>query len=191
MTKFRGGRHFSTYVIADANSGVLGFVDIAVDLHPGTFVQQAMKGPIRPQRSAIWFDTTFPSLGISLPDAERNLDILSDSDKMEKWSSPAKQSLAISWLGYEPWQADLSVCGQSGCYRKPLAHRVALLVRQFMNHAKRQTGACPSLPIGSNGITADDIVLIGLVEVDAVAGTWQPIFRLRSWFAEPQAYNLW
>ena len=95
MTKSRTGRHFSTYVIADANSGVLGFVDIAVDLHPGTFVQQAMKGPIRPQRSAIWFDTTSPSLGISLPDAERNLDILSDSGKMEKWSSLAKQSLAI------------------------------------------------------------------------------------------------
>ena len=95
MTKCNWGSHLTTYIIADANSGVLGFVDIAVDLHPGTFVQQVMKGPIRPRRSAIWFDTTSPSLGISLPDAERNLDILSDPRKTEKWSSPTKQSLVI------------------------------------------------------------------------------------------------
>lgn len=165
-----------------------GLIDIKADLHFGSFIRQRMFLPIRPQKTAIFFDNGLPSIGISLPDAEADVNILSDPGSQESKLFPAsKQRLAICWPGYEPWLDNLP--DDIGMSRQWLARCLANVVRRFFARPPLPLGPHTPLPIGPGGVTANDVVLMGLIQTNGEAAIWQPILKLQTWVAEPQ--DLW
>jgi len=88
--------------------------------------------------------------------------------------------IRIMWPGYNEWSTQIMLRDQTPARStipiEALAARVARAVCRFLQDCAGQQCMSPTWFIGRGGITANDIILVGLIQV--TQGSWQPILQL-------------
>ncbi|KAF8494388.1 hypothetical protein F5888DRAFT_655532 [Russula emetica] len=99
--------------------------------------------------------------------------------------------IRILWSGYSEWSSQIMTRDQTPAHNtipmEALAARVARAVCRFLQDCAGQRCTSPAWFIGRGGITANDIILVGLIQV--TQGSWQPILQLNR-FVFSQSSNI-
>ncbi|KAI0277836.1 hypothetical protein BGY98DRAFT_1186968 [Russula aff. rugulosa BPL654] len=88
--------------------------------------------------------------------------------------------IRIMWPGYNEWSTQIMMRDQTPAHNtipiESLAARVARAVCRLLQNSSGHQCMSPNWTVGRGGITADDIILVGLIQV--IQGSWQPILQL-------------
>ncbi|KAH9986941.1 hypothetical protein BJV77DRAFT_806792 [Russula vinacea] len=121
-------------------------------------------------------------LGLRLAQARRgNVEGLLDGRAPALVGDCKTTSIRIKWPGYNAWTGEITTReaspAQNTITLETLAESVADAVRQFLEIGAGQQCGLPAWRVGGQGgITANEIILIGLIQI--TEGSWQPILQL-------------
>ncbi|KAI9459030.1 hypothetical protein F5148DRAFT_983583 [Russula earlei] len=97
--------------------------------------------------------------------------------------------IRIAWPGYESWERQIQIRDQTRDRNmitlERFAKLVASVVDRFLTHAANAHTYNPNWRVGPGGITRNDVVLVGTVQVSA--GGWMPILQVSSLSPGPAA----
>ncbi|KAF8487151.1 hypothetical protein DFH94DRAFT_16357 [Russula ochroleuca] len=150
---------------------------------PQRLYRDAQSHPNVPLNMPIFFaHSELGTLGLRLAQArEGNIEGLLDGRAPALVGDCNTTYIRIQWPGYNEWTSQITTRETSPTQNtitlETLAECVADAVRRFLEIGAGQQCGLPAWQVGGpGGITADDIIIVGLIHV--TQGSWQPILQL-------------
>jgi len=121
------------------------------------------------------------NLGLPLLKAAAgNCETLLDAKAAAPVGNPSTMYIRINWPGYSEWTTQRMTRDQTSEHNtislEKFAKRLASAVSRFLDEAQSNDGENPNWRVGVGGVTKDQVILIGAVQVSQ--GSWQPILQL-------------